>query len=61
MNTYNAYNGAYSYNGLLFVPKKERSTGIPCNMDEPGKFATRKRPVTKDDSIYTIYVQMREI
>ena len=47
------------YNGLLFSHKKEWSTDLCYNMDEPWKHAKCKMPVAKnnilDDPIYIKY------
>ena len=43
---------AYSYNGTLSGNKKDWSTELCYNMDEPSKnFAKSKKPVTKDSHV----------
>ena len=47
------YEVVYPYNGILFSNKKEWSTNICYNMDEPWKhYAKFKKPVTKDEIWY---------
>lgn len=46
-------NLGYPYNGMLFHNKKEQSSDICYNMDEPHKYyITWKKPDTKDDKVY---------
>ena len=45
-------NVGHPYNGILFSYKKEWSTDLCYNMDEPWKHAEWKKPITKGNLFY---------
>lgn len=52
----------YTYDGVLFVYKKEWSADTCCKIDEPGKYYSKqKEPVTKVCILYgSIYMKWAE-
>lgn len=50
---------AYSYNGILFSHRKDRSTDAMYNVAEPLKHAKQKKPVTEDCTLYNLYEMFR--